>query len=135
MDEDGHCDNVDVPEGLSSPNLFAWNNGEDHYWMWKGSNTKFCDHGTSFLCGVASNIWPIHLTRVNKSMHPIMVFHWMDDGFKNAMNHWKISMKTMMEHLDTHVFRLHICWIPYSFILNPLHLWPVQIKNYSLFAF
>jgi hypothetical protein len=51
-----------------------------------GASTELCDHGTLFLRGVASNIQAIHLAQVNKSMHLGMVFHRVDDGFKNSIN-------------------------------------------------
>jgi hypothetical protein len=35
-------------------------------------------------------------------MHPGMVFHQVDGGFKNSINQMKDWHETTMEHLDTH---------------------------------
>ncbi len=90
MDEDGRCDNVNVLEGSSSPMnqalahlhetmaKIAIECGED-------ANTRLCDHWTSLLQGIASNIRAIYLAWINKSMHSEMVFHQVDDGFKNTI--------------------------------------------------
>jgi hypothetical protein len=66
------------------------------------ASIKLCDHATSLLQGVGSNIHHLRLAQVNKSMHPGMVFHRVDDGFENSINRMKDWHKTMMEHLDTH---------------------------------
>ncbi len=68
----------------------------------KGASIKLCNHATSLLQRVPSNIWAIHLARVNESMHLGMVFHRVDDGFKNFVIYMKVWHKTMMEHFDTH---------------------------------
>ncbi len=66
-----------------------------------GASVKLCDHATSFLWGVGSNIHHLHLAQVNESMHPGMVFCQEDDGFGNSINLIKDWHETMMEHLDT----------------------------------
>ncbi len=66
MDEDGRCDNVDVLEGLSSP--MKQTLAHLHETMveitiecGEGANTELCDHQTSLLQRVASNIHAINL--------------------------------------------------------------------------
>jgi hypothetical protein len=63
---------------------------------------ELCDHATSLLQGVGSNIHHFRLAQVNKSMHPRMVFRRVDDGFRNSINWMKDWHETIMEHLDTH---------------------------------
>lgn len=66
----------------------------------ESASIKLCDHATLFFQRVALNIWAIHLAWVNKSMHPRMVFHQMDDGFRNFVNWMKDWHEIMMEHLN-----------------------------------
>jgi hypothetical protein len=47
---------------------------------------QFIDHATSLLHVVASNVWNIHLSKVNEIMHPGMVFHYINDGLNNSMH-------------------------------------------------
>jgi hypothetical protein len=73
-------DNVDVLEGSSAPmdqTLTCL-----HETMVKitaectaGASIELYDHETSLFQGVASNIHHLRLARINKSMHPRMVFH------------------------------------------------------------
>ncbi len=61
MDQDGHCDNVDVPEGLSHPmnqTLARLHEAmvEITIECGEAASIKLCDHGTSLFQGVASNI-------------------------------------------------------------------------------
>jgi len=66
-----------------------------------GASIELCDHATSFIWGVGSNIHHIHLARVNESMHLGMVFRQVDDGFGKSINWIKDWHEIMMEHLDT----------------------------------
>jgi hypothetical protein len=66
------------------------------------ANVKLCDHATSLLQGIGSNIHHLCLAQIYKSMHLGMVFCRVDDGFENSINQMKDWHKTMMEHLDTH---------------------------------
>jgi hypothetical protein len=68
----------------------------------ESASIELCDHATSLLQGIASNIHHLHLAQVNKSMHPRMVFRRVDDGFRNSINWMKDWHETIMEHLDTH---------------------------------
>jgi hypothetical protein len=61
-----------------------------------------CNHATSHFRGVESNIHHLHLAWINGSMHPWMIFCWVDDGFGNSINWMKDWHEKMMEHLDTH---------------------------------
>jgi hypothetical protein len=61
MDEDGHCDNVDVPKGSSSP--MDLDLVHLHETMAKiiakcgeSASIELCDYATSLLQGVTSNI-------------------------------------------------------------------------------
>jgi len=106
MDEDNCFDNVDVLEGSFTPmdqTLTCL-----HETLVKitmecivGVSIKLCNHATSLLQGVASNIHHLRLAQVNESMHPEMVFCRMDDGFGNSINWMKNLHETMMEHLET----------------------------------
>jgi len=91
MDEDSFFDNVDVSEGSFAPMNQTLT--RLHETMVEiitkctmGASVELCDHATSFLQGVGSNIDHLHLVRVNKSMHLGMVFHRVDDGFGNSIN-------------------------------------------------
>jgi hypothetical protein len=66
MDEDGHFDNVEVLEGLSSPMNRALirlheTMVEIIIECVEGASIELCDHGTSLYQNVASNIQAIHL--------------------------------------------------------------------------
>jgi hypothetical protein len=107
MDEDSCFDNVDVPEGSFAPMDRAL--ARLHETMVEitmectaGASVELCDHATSLIRGVGSNIHHLHLVSVNESMHPRMVFHQVDDGFGNSINRMKDWLETMMEHLDTY---------------------------------
>jgi hypothetical protein len=52
----------------------------------KEGGNQFIDHTISLLCVVASNVWNIHLSKVNEIMHPSMVFHCINDGLNNSMH-------------------------------------------------
>jgi hypothetical protein len=107
MEEDNHFDNLNVLEGSFTP--MDWALPYLHETMAKitvkckvDASIELCDHATSLLQRVRSNIHWIHLALINESMHQQMVFHQVDDGFKNSINWMKNEHKTMMEHLDTH---------------------------------
>jgi hypothetical protein len=106
MDEDSCYDNVDVSKGSFAP--MDRTLARLHETMVKitiecttGASIELKNHVTLLLQGVGSNIQHLHLARVNKSMHPGMVFCWVDNGFGNSINQMKDWHKTMMEHLDT----------------------------------
>jgi hypothetical protein len=106
MDENSCFKNVNVLEGSSTP--MDWALAHLHETMAKitaecttCANIELCDHATSLLQGVASNIHHLCLVGVNESMHSRMVFCWMDDGFRNYINQMKDWHGTMMEHLNT----------------------------------
>jgi hypothetical protein len=40
-----------------------------------GASVELCDHATSFIRGVGSNIHHLLVAQINKSMHLGMVFH------------------------------------------------------------
>jgi hypothetical protein len=111
MDEDSCFNNVNVPKGSSAPmdqTLACL-----HEIMVKiaiectiSASVELCNHATSLLQGIGSNIHHLHLVQVNKSMHLRMVFRWVDDGFGNSINWMKDWHETMMEHLDTRKKRI-----------------------------
>jgi hypothetical protein len=79
MDEDSCFDNFNVSKGSSAP--MDWTLARLPETMVKitvectsGANVKLCNHVTSLIRGVRSNIHHLHLVQVNKSMHPRMVF-------------------------------------------------------------
>jgi hypothetical protein len=91
MDDDSFFDNVDVLEGSFAP--MDWALAHLHEVMVEitvecttTTSIKLCDHATSLLWRVGSNIHHLCLIWVNKSMHLWMVFRWMDDGFRNSIN-------------------------------------------------
>ncbi len=59
---------------------------------------QLIDHATSLLCVVASNVLSIHLSKVNGTMHPGMVFHHINDGLGNLMHQMKDWHEIMVEH-------------------------------------
>jgi hypothetical protein len=59
-----------------------------------GARFKLCDHATSLLWGVGSNIHHLHFAWVNESMHLGMVFCQMNDGFGNSINRMKDTHET-----------------------------------------
>jgi hypothetical protein len=80
MDEDNCFDNVDVLEG--SFTLMDQALACLHETMTKidvecttSASIELCDHATSLLQGVASNIHHLRMAQINKSMHLGMVFH------------------------------------------------------------
>jgi hypothetical protein len=91
MDEDNCFDNVNVLKGSFAP----MDRGLIHLHeimadiimeCTMGANVELCDHATSLLQGVGSIIHHLCLAPVNKSMHPRMVFRWVDAGFRNSIN-------------------------------------------------
>jgi hypothetical protein len=107
MDEDSCFDNVNVLKGSFAP--MDRTLAHLHETMAKittecitSISIELCDHATSLLQGVGSNIHHLRLAQVNKSMHPRMVFRRVDDGFRNSINWMKDWHETIMEHLDTH---------------------------------
>ncbi len=107
MDENSCFENVDVLEGSFAP--MDWTLIHLHEIMAKinvectsSASVELYNHATSLLQGVGSNIHHLCFAWVNEYMHPRMVFHWVDDGFKNSINRMKNWHKTRMEHLDTH---------------------------------
>jgi hypothetical protein len=106
MDENNCFDNVDMPEGSSTP--MERTLARLHETMAKitakctmGASIKLCDHTTSLLQGIILNIQHLHLAQINESMHLGMVFCQVDDGFRNSINRMKYWHETIMEHLDT----------------------------------
>ncbi len=94
MDEDNCLDNVNVPKGSSTPMDRALTRlhetmAEIIAECTTGASIELCDHATSFLWRVGSNICHLCLARINKTMHPRMVFCWVDDGFGNSINWMK----------------------------------------------
>jgi len=94
MDEDSCFDNVDVPEGSFAP--MDWALACLHETMVEitmecttGASVELCDHATSRIQEVGSNIHHLRLVWINKSMHPGMVFRRVDDGFENSINQMK----------------------------------------------
>jgi hypothetical protein len=51
----------------------------------KEGGFQFIDHAKSLLGVVATNVQGIFLSKVNKIMHPCMVFHCINDGLDNLM--------------------------------------------------
>jgi hypothetical protein len=105
MDEDSCFDNVDVSEGSSTPmdrTLACLHEimVEITVECLVNASVKLCDHVTSLIQRVGSNIHHLHLAQISKSIHLGMIFHWADDGFKNSINRMKDWHETMMEHLD-----------------------------------
>jgi len=92
MDEDSCFDNVDVPKGSSAP--MDWALACLHETITEitvectttSVSIELCDHVTSFLRGVGSNIHHFCLAQINESMNLGMVFHLVDDGFENSIN-------------------------------------------------
>jgi len=48
-----------------------------------------CDHATSIMKVVASQIQNIHLTKMNESLHPRTFLHHVDDGLRYAVRRLK----------------------------------------------
>jgi hypothetical protein len=53
----------------------------------KEGGVQFIDHIASLLCVIVTNVWGIHLSKVNEVMHPNMAFHYMNYDLGNSM-HW-----------------------------------------------
>jgi hypothetical protein len=94
MDEDICFDNVDVLKSSIAPMDRAL--AHLHETMVEitiectmGVNIELCDHATSLIRGVTSNIHHLCLVRINKSMLSGMVFGKVDDGFGNSINQMK----------------------------------------------
>jgi len=80
MDEDSCFDNVDVLKGSSAPmdrtlTCLYETMVEMTTKCIVGASVEICDHATSLLRGVGSNIHHLHLAQINESMHFGMVFH------------------------------------------------------------
>jgi hypothetical protein len=52
----------------------------------KEGGLVLCDHATSLLQVVASNIPNICLTQANESMHMGIIFNKMEDGLENSIS-------------------------------------------------
>ncbi len=98
IDEDGHYDNVNVPEHLSTP--MDWVLTCLHETLanitnecGEGASIELCDHATLFVWGVASNIrttiWP---KSTNPCTQEWYFIKWMVD-LKTPSTKWKIGMK------------------------------------------
>ncbi len=90
MDEDNFFDNVELLEGSFAPmdqTLACLH--ESMAEIIAGANVELCDHAITLLWGVGSNIHHLRFAQLNKSMHLIMVFCRVDDGFGNSINHMK----------------------------------------------
>jgi hypothetical protein len=75
MDEDSCFDNVDVPKGSSTPmdRTLAYLHEtmvEIIVECTTGASVELCNHATSLIQGIGSNIYHLRLARVNESMHP-----------------------------------------------------------------
>jgi hypothetical protein len=64
-----------------------------------------CDHATSLLRVVASNIQKIHFTQAIESMHLSMVFSRMEDVLGNLISQLKDWHETMLKHVNSHNMR------------------------------
>jgi hypothetical protein len=107
MDENSCFDNVDVLEGSFAPMDRAL--ACLHETMVEitmecnvGASVELCDHATSRIQEVGSNIHHLRLVQINKSMHPRMVFRQVDDGIENSINQMKDWHETILEHLNTY---------------------------------
>ncbi len=94
MDEDKKGDNVNVSKSSYTPMDQALARLREIMAKITAKCTtiisiKLCDHATSLFQGVTSNIQHLHLAQINKSMHPRMIFHQVDDGFGNFINQMK----------------------------------------------
>ncbi len=94
MDEDSSFDNFNVLKNLIAPmdrTLVRLHEtmAEITIERTMGVNIELCDHATSLIRKVASNIHRLHLIRINESMLSRMVFRKVDDGFGNSINHMK----------------------------------------------
>jgi hypothetical protein len=49
---------------------------------------------------VASNVLSIHLSKVDGTMHPSMVFHHINDGLGNSVHQMKDWHEIMVEHAN-----------------------------------
>ncbi len=113
VDENNCFDNVDVLEGSFAPMDRTLAHLHETLVEVTTKCTmdviiKLCDHATSLLQGVASNIHHLCLAQVNESMHLGMIFCQVDDGFGNFINWMKDWHETMMEHLDTRKKRTRV---------------------------
>jgi hypothetical protein len=68
----------------------------------KESGIVFCDHATSLLWIVASNIQNSHLTQAIESMHPSMVFSRVEDVLGNLISQLKDWHETMLKSVNSH---------------------------------
>ncbi len=107
MDENSCFDNVEVPKGSFTP--MDQTQARLYETMVEIIaectaiiSVELSNHVTSLLEQVGSNNHHLCLAQVNESIHSIMVFCWVDDGFGNSINQMKDWHKTMMEHLNTH---------------------------------
>jgi hypothetical protein len=64
----------------------------------KEGGVQLIDHTTSLLRVIATDVWGIHLSKVNEVMHPGMVFHCVNDGLGNSLHQMKDWHGTMLEH-------------------------------------
>jgi hypothetical protein len=64
----------------------------------ESTSVELCDYATWHLQIVASNIWNLHVTHANESMHSSVVFSWMEDKY------WH---ETMLKQANSHSKR---CW-------------------------
>jgi len=73
------------PHG-SNLSLITQNNDQNHVNYKEGANIQLCDHVTSLLWIIASNIQSICLAQVNKSVHSINVFNQVENGLGNLVD-------------------------------------------------
>jgi hypothetical protein len=60
----------------------------------EGGNYQLCNHVTSLFK-------LLHVTRVNESMHPRMVFNWVEDCLGNLVNRLKDWHQIMLKNVDS----------------------------------
>jgi hypothetical protein len=56
---------------------------------------------------IATDVWSIHLSKVNEVMHPDMVFHYINDVLGNSVHWMKDWHETMLKHGNIHKKRVH----------------------------
>jgi hypothetical protein len=59
-----------------------------------------CEHATSHMKVLTSNICNIHLTKVNAVSHPGLVLHYVEDGLGNSVKQLKDQHETMLNYTN-----------------------------------
>jgi hypothetical protein len=68
----------------------------------QASRSNVYDHATSHMRILASNIWNIHLTKANESLHPRLVFQCVEDNLGNSIKWLKDWHETILEHKNAY---------------------------------